>query len=64
VTALFIPDRAHAGSMQIVHGIHHAFVVLGAVTVVSASIFAGLRRDDGDNISEHKAASAAPATSA
>jgi EmrB/QacA subfamily drug resistance transporter len=64
VTALFIPDRAHAGSLQIVHGIHYAFIVLGTVTVASAAVFAGLREDDGDDISEHKAASAAPATSA
>ncbi len=53
VTALFIPDRAHSSSAQIVHGIHHAFVVLGGLTVVSAGVFVTLRKDDGENISEH-----------
>jgi MFS family permease len=53
VTALFIPNRAHSDPTQIIHGIHHAFVVLGALTVVSAGVFFTLRKDDGENISEH-----------
>jgi EmrB/QacA subfamily drug resistance transporter len=55
VTALFIPNRAHSDATQIIHGIHHAFLVLGALTVVSAGVFVTLRKDDGDSISDHHA---------
>jgi hypothetical protein len=34
-----------------IHGIHQAFVVLGAMTVLSAIIFSGLKSGDGDNVS-------------
>ncbi len=54
VTALFIPDRMHSDPDVIVRGIHHAFLILGVVTVASASVFLELRANDGDNISEHK----------
>jgi hypothetical protein len=66
VTALFIPDRFHASSAQMIHGIHLAFLVLGGVTVLSALVFVELRKDDGDNVSRHKgnAASAGAAVGA
>ena len=53
-TALFIPDRFHADAAQMIHGIHQAFFVLGGLTILSAIVFAGLRRDDGDTVSRHK----------
>jgi EmrB/QacA subfamily drug resistance transporter len=53
-TALFIPDRFHADAAQMIHGIHQAFFVLGGLTILSAIVFAGLRRDDGDAVSRHK----------
>lgn len=55
VTAAFIPDRFHADPAQMIHGIHKGFLVLGAMTVVSTLVFAGLRRDDGDAVSRPKA---------
>jgi EmrB/QacA subfamily drug resistance transporter len=58
VTALFIPDRFHSDSPQLVHGIHQAFFVLGGLTVLSAGVFVELRKDDGDNVSQHKAIAA------
>jgi EmrB/QacA subfamily drug resistance transporter len=54
VTAIFIPDRFHADAAQMIHGIHRAFLVLGSLTVVSAIVFVGLKRDDGNAVSRHK----------
>jgi len=54
VTAIFIPDRFHADALQMIHGIHQAFLVLGGLTVCSAFLFVGLRRDDGSAVSRHK----------
>jgi MFS family permease len=53
--AIFIPDRLHADAPQLIHGIHQAFLVLGAWTVVSAALFLGLKREDGAAVSQHKA---------
>jgi len=54
VTALFIPDRFTSAAPQMLHGIHLAFLVLGAMTVVSATVFGRLRADDGAAVSQHK----------
>jgi len=53
-TAFFIPDRFHSSAPEMIHGIHRAFLVLGALTVVSAVIFGELKSDDGDSVSQHK----------
>jgi EmrB/QacA subfamily drug resistance transporter len=53
--AIFIPDRLHADAPQLIHGIHQAFLVLGAWTVVSAVLFLELKRGDGAAVSQHKA---------
>ncbi|MGH7443118.1 MAG: MFS transporter, partial [bacterium] len=55
LTVLFIPDRLHASPLQLVHGLHLAFVLLGALTAVSALIFRELRAEDGDKLSLHQA---------
>jgi hypothetical protein len=36
-----------------IHGIHEAFLVLGALTVLSTLIFSDLKSGDGDNVSQH-----------
>jgi hypothetical protein len=57
-TALFIPAPARgssAGSFGLIHGVHHAFLVLGGFTVLSALLFRGLTRDDGASVSHYKA---------
>jgi len=54
VTAIFIPDRFHADAAQMIHGIHRAFLVLGGLTVLSAIVFVGLKRDDGSAVSRHR----------
>ena len=55
-TALFIPDRFHAPPREVIHGIHQACLVLGALTVLSTLLFARLRKDDGESISQHNVA--------
>ena len=54
-TAVFIPDRFHSTSAQLTHGIHNAFIVLGGWTILSTLTFRGLKRGDGDNVSQHAA---------
>ncbi|HSN17996.1 MAG TPA: DHA2 family efflux MFS transporter permease subunit [Gammaproteobacteria bacterium] len=55
ITAAFIPDRFHADPAQMIHGIHKGFLVLGAMTVVSTLVFAGLKHEDGDAVSRPQA---------
>ncbi len=57
-TAVFIPDRSRSDPPEMVHGIHLAFLALGALTVVSAGVFRELRPEDGDSVSRHRAAAA------
>jgi MFS family permease len=52
--ALFIPDHAHAGAAQMIHGIHLALLLLGAWTIVSTVVFYELKSGDGEAISSHK----------
>jgi MFS family permease len=52
--AFFIPDRFHSNAAQMIRGIHKAFFVLGALTVVSTVIFRELKAADGSNASQHK----------
>ena len=52
--AFFIPDRFHTSAPEMIHGIHRAFLVLGALTVFSTLIFRDLKSGDGDSVSLHK----------
>ena len=52
-TALFIPDRFKSQPAVLLHGIHRALLVLGAMTVLSAVVFRELKPSDGDNVSQH-----------
>jgi EmrB/QacA subfamily drug resistance transporter len=52
-TAIFIPDRFHSNSTQMIHGTHEAFLVLGTMTVLSAAVFGMLKQADGANVSQH-----------
>jgi hypothetical protein len=54
VTAFFIPDRFHSSGPEMIHGIHTAFLVLGAMTVLSTVVFSELKSGDGDSVSLHK----------
>jgi EmrB/QacA subfamily drug resistance transporter len=53
-TAFFLPARAYSERFLFIHGIHRAFLSLGALTIVSTLVFRGLRSDDGAQVSRHK----------
>jgi EmrB/QacA subfamily drug resistance transporter len=53
--ALFVPDHVHAAGPAMVHGVHHALLALGALTIVSTFVFNGLKPGDGDAVSGNKA---------
>jgi MFS family permease len=55
LAAMFIPDRFGSSPVQMIHGIHIAFLFLGVMTIVSVGVFARLRADDGNAVSQHKA---------
>ncbi len=55
VTAFFVPDRMHMSPAEMIHGIHQAFLVLGALTILSTLIFSELKSRDGDDVSMHQA---------
>jgi EmrB/QacA subfamily drug resistance transporter len=54
MAVFFIPDRVHAGALEMARSIHHACLVLGALTALSALVFRNLRNDDGASVSQHK----------
>jgi EmrB/QacA subfamily drug resistance transporter len=53
--ALFIPDRARAGAPEMIHGVHLALRVLGALTILATMVFSELKPRDGAAVSSHKA---------
>jgi EmrB/QacA subfamily drug resistance transporter len=53
-TGVFVPDRFRASVPELIHGIHEAFVALGALTVLSALVFSQLKSTDGADISHHE----------
>jgi len=55
IASVFLPDRSTSGSPEMIQGIHHAFLILGSATIVSTVVFHGLRRDDGNAVSRHRA---------
>jgi EmrB/QacA subfamily drug resistance transporter len=54
VAAFFIPDRLHATPAEMIHGVHRALWLVGALTIVSTIVFTDLKRGDGDAVSLHK----------
>jgi EmrB/QacA subfamily drug resistance transporter len=53
-TALFVPDRFHTSPAEMIHGIHEAFLCLGAWTILSTLVFRELKSNDGSAVSRHK----------
>ena len=53
-TAFFIPDRFQSNAPEMIHGIHRAFLVLGAMTILSSIVFRELKRGDGNSVAGHK----------
>jgi len=54
-TAFFVPSTPGAPASEIILGIHKAFLLLGALTILSTIVFRRLRSGDGDDVSQHKA---------
>jgi EmrB/QacA subfamily drug resistance transporter len=52
-TAFFIPMSVRSDPRALMSGIHHAFLCLGALTIVSTLVFRSLRPDDGQSVSRH-----------
>jgi hypothetical protein len=55
-TAFFIPDSVRSNPVEMIHGIHEAFLVLGGFTILSTTIFHRLKSGDGDKVSQQKVA--------
>jgi hypothetical protein len=53
-TVFFVPDRFHSSPAEMIHGIHRAFLCLGALTICSTIIFRELKSADGESVSQHK----------
>jgi hypothetical protein len=53
-TAFFIPDSVRSNPTQFMDGVHEAFLVLGAFTVLSTSVFWRLKAGDGGAVSQQK----------
>jgi EmrB/QacA subfamily drug resistance transporter len=54
-TAFFLPATAHSQPLEVIRGLHRAFLLLGGLTILSTLVFRILRSGDGDDVSRHKA---------
>jgi MFS family permease len=54
-TAFFLPATRHSEPLEAIRGLHRAFLLLGALTILSTFVFSSLRSGDGDGVSRHKA---------
>jgi EmrB/QacA subfamily drug resistance transporter len=53
-TIVFLPDRNHVGTGQIMTGLHEAFLVLGVFTILSTIVFRRLKPNDGADETKQK----------
>ena len=53
-TIVFLPNRNHVGTGQIMTGLHEAFLVLGVFTILSTIVFRRLKPDDGADETKQK----------
>jgi MFS family permease len=53
-TMFFVPPAARSSPVEMVHGLHHAFLALGLFTMVSTVVFSRLRREDGADETRQK----------
>lgn len=51
VTGWFLGGISHSDSAQLIGALHHCFLTLGMVTILTTLTFLGLRPDDGNNVS-------------
>src|ERR1700722_7061267 len=53
-TMFFVPPAARSSPLDMIHGLHHAFLALGLFTMVSTVVFSRLRREDGADETRQK----------
>jgi EmrB/QacA subfamily drug resistance transporter len=53
-TAFFVPATTGAHPVEMIHGIHKALIVLGALTAVSTIVFRSLKQGDGNTVNQQK----------
>jgi EmrB/QacA subfamily drug resistance transporter len=53
-TAFFVPASVRANPDEMIRGLHEAFLVLGAFTILSTIVFYRLKRGDGRDVSQQK----------
>ena len=51
-TVFFVPPSLRANPAELIRGLHEAFLVLGAFTIVSTAVFSRLKRSDGADETE------------
>jgi EmrB/QacA subfamily drug resistance transporter len=54
VAGFFITTDAKLYSEELIQGLHITFFLLGGLTIFSALVFAELKENDGDSVSQHK----------
>jgi hypothetical protein len=55
ITGWFLGDLPQSDRVALTSALHHAFVTLAVLTVLSSSVFWTLRREDGESISKGSA---------
>jgi EmrB/QacA subfamily drug resistance transporter len=53
-TMFFVPPAARSSPVDMIHGLHHAFLALGLFTMVSTVVFSRLKREDGADETRQK----------
>ena len=54
VTAMFIPESVRSDPKRLIEGIHEAFLLMGAFTVLSSLTFWRLKKGDGNSVSQQQ----------
>ena len=58
VTAWFLGRVPQTDQVMVTKALHHAFIALAVMTMLSSLVFARLRRGDGESITQSKTATA------
>ncbi len=61
-TGMFIPESMRGDPERLIQGIHEAFLLMGAFTIVSSLSFWRLKRGDGGSVSQQKVAASEEST--
>jgi hypothetical protein len=54
-TAFFIPEHSQSNPVLMIDGLHKALLSLGALTILSTTVFGSLKSEDGRAVSQQKA---------